>query len=132
MSEGLQGKRVMVTAGATGIGRVTANSFLKAGARVYVCDIDPKALQAFQAEQPAANAMLADVADAAEIDRLFDAVLQTFSGIDVVVNNAGIAGPTANVEDCGPADWDRTLRVNLDSVYLGCRRVMPLMKAARS
>jgi NAD(P)-dependent dehydrogenase (short-subunit alcohol dehydrogenase family) len=132
MGEALQGKRVVVTAGATGIGRVTADSFLRAGARVYVCDIDPKALQAYQAEQPAVNAMLADVADAAQIDRLFDAVAQTFGGIDVLVNNAGIAGPTANVEDCGPADWDRTLRVNLDSVYLCCRRALPMMKPARS
>ncbi len=131
MSVDLQGKRVLVTAGAGGIGRVTANQFLAAGARVFVCDIDAKALQAYQVEQPAAAAMLADVADAAEVDRLFDAVAAKFGGLDFLINNAGIAGPTANIEDCDPADWDRTLRVNLDSAYLCSRRALPMMKPRR-
>ena len=84
MGDGLQGKRVTVTAGASGIGRVTANAFLTAGSRVHVCDIDEKALQAFRAEQPTADTMLADVADPAQVDRLFytvavrDTALKTF------------------------------------------------------
>ena len=128
MDGGLQGKRAVVTAGASGIGRVTANAFLAAGARVHVSDIDGKALQAYQAEQPTAGTMLADVAEPAQVDRLFDAVTAEFGGIDFLINNAGIAGPSANIEDCDPADWDRTLRVNLDSAYLCCRRAVPMMK----
>ncbi len=131
MSNDLKDKRVLVTAGASGIGRVTANEFLAAGARVFVCDIDAKALQAYQAEQPTAATMLADVADAAQVDRLFDAVSAKLGGLDFLVNNAGIAGPTANIEDCAPADWDRTLRVNLDAAFFCCRRALPLMKPNR-
>src|SRR5258706_12182980 len=125
------GRRVLVTAGASGIGQVTANQFLAAGARVFVCDIDAKALEAYQAEQPSAVTMLSDVAHEAQGDKLFDAVTEKFGGLDFLVNNAGISGPTATIEDCKPADWDRTLRVNLDSVYLCCRRALPMMKANR-
>jgi NAD(P)-dependent dehydrogenase (short-subunit alcohol dehydrogenase family) len=131
MSVDFSGKRVLVTAGASGIGRVTANQFLAAGARVFVCDIDATALAAYQAEQPSALTMLVDVAHEADVDKLFDAVTQKLGGLDFLINNAGIAGPTASIEDCKPADWDRTLRVNLDSVYLCCRRALPMMKANR-
>ncbi len=131
MGGGLQGKRVVVTAGASGIGRVTANAFLAARSRVQVCDIDAKALQAYQAEQPTAETMVADVAEPAQVDRLFDAVAQRYGGVDFLINNAGIAGPSAHIEDCDPADWDRTLRVNLDSAYLCCRRALPMMKPNR-
>jgi NAD(P)-dependent dehydrogenase (short-subunit alcohol dehydrogenase family) len=127
-----QDKRVVVTAGASGIGRVTAEAFLAAGARVYICDIDAKALQTCQSEQPAMRTMIADVAEETQVNKLFDAVAEAFGGIDFLVNNAGIAGPSANIEDCDPADWDRTLRVNLDSAYLCCRRALPMMKPNRS
>jgi NAD(P)-dependent dehydrogenase (short-subunit alcohol dehydrogenase family) len=131
MSSDFQGKRVLVTAGASGIGRVTANAFLAAGARVHVCDIDANALQTYQAEQPTAGTTVADVADKVQVNRLFDAAVDGFGGIDFLINNAGIAGPSANIEDCDPADWDRTLRVNLDSAYLCCRRALPMMKSNR-
>jgi NAD(P)-dependent dehydrogenase (short-subunit alcohol dehydrogenase family) len=127
----LAGRRVLVTAGASGIGRVTANAFLEAGARVFVCDIDTRALQAFQAEQPQALTAETDVADAPAVDRLFEQVSEAFGGIDFLINNAGIAGPSALVEDCKPADWARTLAVNLDSAYLCARRAMPMLKAQR-
>jgi NAD(P)-dependent dehydrogenase (short-subunit alcohol dehydrogenase family) len=127
-----QDKRVVVTAGASGIGRVTADAFLAAGARVYVCDIDAKAVQTYQSEQPAVRTMIADVAEETQVDKLFDGVAEAFGGIDFLVNNAGIAGPSANIEDCDPADWDRTLRVNLDSAYLCCRRALPMMKPNRA
>ena len=131
MSSDFQGKRVLVTAGASGIGRVTANAFLAAGARVHVCDIDANALQTYQAEQPTAGTTVADVADKVQVNRLFDAAVDGFGGIDFLINNAGIAGPSANIEDCDPADWERTLRVNLDSAYLCCRRALPMMKSNR-
>ncbi len=131
MSIDLAGRRVLVTAGASGIGRVTANAFLEAGARVFVCDIDSRALQAYQAEQPRALTAETDVADAAAVDRLFEQVSEAFGGIDFLINNAGIAGPSALVEDCKPADWARTLAVNLDSAYLCARRAMPMLKAQR-
>lgn len=130
MSGEFQGKRVLVTAGASGIGRVTANAFLAADARVHVCNIDANALQGYRAEQHSGHDTC-HVADEAKVNRRFDTVADAFGGIDFLINNAGIAGPSANIEDCDPADSDRTLRVNLDSAYLCCRRALPMMKSSR-
>ena len=128
MTNDLKNKRVIITAAATGIGRVTAESFLAAGARVYVCDVDEAGLKAFKAAHPTLGATPADVADPAQLDRFFDAALAGLGGLDILVNNAGIAGPTANVEDVKLEDWRRTLAVNLDATYMCCRRVVPVLK----
>jgi NAD(P)-dependent dehydrogenase (short-subunit alcohol dehydrogenase family) len=128
MTDDLKNKRVIITAAATGIGRVTAESFLAAGAKVYVCDVDEAGLKVFKAAHPALGAAPADVADPVQLDRFFDAALAGLGGLDIMVNNAGIAGPTANVEDVKLEDWRRTLAVNLDATYMCCRRVVPVLK----
>jgi NAD(P)-dependent dehydrogenase (short-subunit alcohol dehydrogenase family) len=128
MGDDIKGKRVVITAAATGIGRVTAESFLAAGARVHVCDIDEPRLRAFEAARPALGTTVADVSDPAQVDRLFDAALTHLGGLDIMVNNAGIAGPTGNIEDLKPEDWRRTLAVNLDATYLCCGRAAPVLK----
>jgi NAD(P)-dependent dehydrogenase (short-subunit alcohol dehydrogenase family) len=132
MSNDLKNKRVIITAAATGIGRVTAEAFLAAGAKVHVCDVDEAGLQGFKSAQPAVGITVADVADAAQVDRLFDDAQHSLGGLDIMVNNAGIAGPTANVEDVHPDDWRRTLAVNLEATYLCCRRAVPILKQNRS
>ncbi len=132
MHADLENQRVIITAATAGIGRRTAESFLAAGARVHVCDVDESALKALKTARPAIGATVADVADAAQVDRLFDEALANLGGLDVMVNNAGIAGPTGNVEDVTPADWRRTLAVNLDGTYLCCRRAVPVLKKNRS
>src|SRR5919109_451426 len=132
MSEDLKTKRVIITAAATGIGRVTAESFLAAGAKVHVCDIDEAGLKEFKAAQPAVGVTVADVADERQVDRLFDDALRNLGGLDIMINNAGIAGPTANVEEVKPEDWRRTLAVNLDATYLCTRRAVPVLKQNRS
>jgi NAD(P)-dependent dehydrogenase (short-subunit alcohol dehydrogenase family) len=131
MNNDLKDKRVIITAAATGIGRVTAESFLAAGARVHVCDVDETGLKEFKAARAALGTTVADVSDAEQVDRLFDDALRHLGGLDIMVNNAGIAGPTANVEDVRPDDWRRTLAVNLDATYLCCRRTVPILKQNR-
>jgi NAD(P)-dependent dehydrogenase (short-subunit alcohol dehydrogenase family) len=130
VTEELRNKRVIITAAAAGIGSVTAESFLGAGAKVHVCDIDEPRLVAFKAAHPAVGATLADVSDAGQVDRLFDEALAGLGGLDFMINNAGIAGPTGNIEDLQPEDWCRTLAVNLDATYLCCRRAVPALKKA--
>lgn len=125
-----EGQRVLVTAGAAGIGRVVARRFLEAGGRVHLCDVDRAALDDVRSALPEAGVSEADVSDEAAVDRLFEAVEAQLGGLDVLVNNAGIAGPTGPVEELSLADWQRTLAVNLDGQFLCVRRAVPLLKAA--
>ena len=122
--------RVLVTAGATGIGRAIAKTFADAGAKVFVCDVDDNALGAFHAARPDIGGIVADVAAPAAVDVMFGAVAAHLGGLDVMINNAGIAGPTAAVEDIAVADWDHTIAVDLNGMFYCTRRAVPLLKAA--
>jgi NAD(P)-dependent dehydrogenase (short-subunit alcohol dehydrogenase family) len=127
MDVSAKGQRVLVTAGAAGIGRVIAKTFLEHGARVHVCDVDEEALRDLDRE---ISRTKADVASLADVDRLFEDVKRSLGGLDVLVNNAGIAGPTAKVEDIKPEDWERCIAVDLNGMFYCTRRAMPMIKAA--
>ena len=90
--------RVLVTAGAAGIGLAIATTFADAGARVFVCDIDRDALGALNTAQSSIGTARADVSNPAEVAAMFDEAISFLGGLDVLVNNAGVAGPTAPVE----------------------------------
>ncbi|HET7379214.1 MAG TPA: SDR family oxidoreductase [Gaiellales bacterium] len=120
--------RVAITAGAGGIGREIARAFAGKDTRVAVCDADAAAVTA--AADDGLDAQVVDVADGEALDRWLDGVLERFGGLDVLVNNAGIAGPTALVEDIDPADWERCIAIDLSSHFRASRRVIPAMKAA--
>jgi NAD(P)-dependent dehydrogenase (short-subunit alcohol dehydrogenase family) len=125
-----KGLRVLVTAGASGIGRVMARTFVEHGARVHICDIDEKALASTKKQLPAVSQTVADVARLDDVDRLFGDIQKNLHGLDVLINNAGIAGPTAKVEDIRPEDWDRCIAVDLNGMFYCTRKAMPLIKAA--
>jgi NAD(P)-dependent dehydrogenase (short-subunit alcohol dehydrogenase family) len=122
--------RVLVTAGANGIGAAMARAFHAAGARVHVCDVDRNALAQLMADTPGISCSIADAALEADVDAVFDDVRTHLGGLDVLINNAGIAGPTGAIEDIDAAGWERTLAVNLHSQYYFARRAVPLLKAA--
>lgn len=128
MKKPIAGQRVIITAGAAGIGRATAAAFLDQGARVFICDVERTALDAFRKAHPKAGATLADVADAGQVDRLFEEAVAFLGGLDVLVNNAGIAGPTGPVEEISQEDWRRTLAVNLEGQFLCTRKAVPLLR----
>jgi NAD(P)-dependent dehydrogenase (short-subunit alcohol dehydrogenase family) len=121
------GMRVLVTAGAAGIGLHIARTFLTHGARVQVCDIDDKALSSLPREIFRTRA---DVSKLSEVDHLFEEVTKNLGGLDILVNNAGIAGPTGKVEDIRPEDWDRCIAIDLNGMFYVTRKAMPLIKAA--
>jgi NAD(P)-dependent dehydrogenase (short-subunit alcohol dehydrogenase family) len=123
------GQRVVITAAAAGIGRVTADAFLQAGAVVHVCDVDPAAVAACANAGPALRATQVDLADTDALTAWLDAAVADLGGIDVLVNNAGVKGPTALVEDVSLDEWRACLAVGLDSHFLCASRVAPLMKA---
>ena len=120
METSAKGLRVLVTAGGAGIGRAIAQTFRAHGARVHTSDIDPKT-------KPDT---LADVADLGQVEKLFDEVQKSLGGLDVLVNNAGIAGPTGKVEDLKPEDWDRCIAIDLTGMFYCTRKAMPMIKAA--
>jgi NAD(P)-dependent dehydrogenase (short-subunit alcohol dehydrogenase family) len=126
----LDGKRAIITAGAGGIGRVTLRTFVEAGARVVTCDVDQAAIDKLRGELPTVSGIVADAAEPADIDRLFALAEEQLGGLDILINNAGIAGPTARIEEIEPGDWRRTLEVNLTSQYLCTRRAVPMLRAA--
>ena len=119
-----KGMRVLVTAGGAGIGRVIAQTFVEHGAKVHVCDVDEKSLQGLG---PITHS-LADVAKLADVERLFEDLKRSLGGLDVLVNNAGIAGPTAKVEDIRPEDWDRCIAIDLSGMFYCTRKAMPMIK----
>ncbi len=121
----LSALRVAISAGAGGIGRVMADSFAACGARVFVSDIDATALAA--CPHPAIRA---DAGVAADMAGFVDAAIKNLGGLDVLVNNAGIAGPTARVEDVTPEDLDATLRIDLAAMFHCARRAIPALRAA--
>jgi NAD(P)-dependent dehydrogenase (short-subunit alcohol dehydrogenase family) len=122
-----KGLRVLVTAGAAGIGLAIAKTFKEHGARVHVCDVDDQALGALGADITKTKA---DVSSLADVERLFADAHQTLGGLDVLVNNAGIAGPTGKVEDIKVEDWDRCIAIDLSGMFYCTRKAMPMIKAA--
>jgi NAD(P)-dependent dehydrogenase (short-subunit alcohol dehydrogenase family) len=130
MEYSAKGLRVVVTAGAAGIGRVITRTFVEHGAKVHICDVDEKALSKFGKEVPAVTQTVADVSRVGDVDRLFEDAKRSLGGLDVLINNAGIAGPTAKVEDIRPEDWERCIAVDLNGMFYCTRKAMPLIKAA--
>ena len=131
MSVSLAGQRVLVTAGASGIGLVITERLIEAGARCMVCDVDGAALEACASTVGGRDlAVRADVSDEAQVDALFAQIERRLGGLDILVNNAGISGPTLSLEELSLADWQRTIAVNLDGHFLCSRRAIPLLRAA--
>jgi NAD(P)-dependent dehydrogenase (short-subunit alcohol dehydrogenase family) len=110
-------RKVLVTAGAGGIGKRIAAAFIAAGDDVYVCDIDAEALARAAAELPGLGTGICDVGDRHAVEMMVANAVDRLGGLDVLVNNAGIAGPTAPVRDVDPDQWERVLRVNLTGTF---------------
>ncbi len=121
--------RVLITAGASGVGRAMAEAFSAAGAQVWIADVDAQGLSACPVDW---QRTVLDVTDEAAVAALFANIALHWGGLDVLCANAGIAGPTAQVEDVQLADWHACLAVNLDGAFLCAKYAAPLMKAQKS
>lgn len=120
--------RVLVTAGASGIGLAIAETLANAGARIHVCDISEQALETCATTHPDWKVSQCDVSNERKVTQLFSNVTKHFGGLDVLVNNAGIAGPTGNIEDLSIDDWNETINVNLNGQFYCARLAVPLLK----
>lgn len=127
----VRGRRIVVTAGASGIGRATADLLIEHGARVHVCDVSEKFLAEFRAAHPSQGASLCDVSQDEDVAKLFAEVGETLGGLDALINNAGIAGPTGGVEEISPAEWRRCIDICLTGQFLCAHFAVPMLKAAQ-
>jgi len=124
-------QRVLVTGGAGGIGLAITRAFAATGARVHIADPDVAALTAVTASDGAAiTGNVCDITDPQSVASMFADLSRELGGLDVLVNNAGIAGPTAPVDEFAREAWDAVLAVNLSGTFDVTRRAIPLLKAS--
>ena len=121
-------QRVLVTGGASGIGREIVRAFAASGAKVFACDIAAEGLAELGREVPGLTTTVCDVSRREEIERMVAFGVDALGGLDVLVNNVGIAGPTAPVEGVSPDEWDRVVTVNLTSAFDVTRLSIPHLK----
>ena len=127
-----ENKVVMVTGGAAGIGRVTAENFAKEGARIAICDVNPEAGEAaVKALGADASFEKVDVADSASVSSWVEGVFEKYGQIDVLVNNAGITRDSL-IMRMKEADWDAVISVNLKSAFNCVKAVSKIMVKQRS
>jgi NAD(P)-dependent dehydrogenase (short-subunit alcohol dehydrogenase family) len=124
----VKGLRVLVTAGASGIGLAIAEAMAREGARLHVCDISEEALASCAAVHPDWSTSLCDVSQEPQVAQLFEDVATELGGLDVLVNNAGIAGPTGGIESLSSEDWNQTIDVNLNAQFYCTRLAVPMLK----
>ena len=127
----LYNKKIIISAGASGIGWATAKVCLSRGAIVYLCDIDNKLLNKIQ-KHPLNNKKLfsykCDASDEYEVSNFFDQIKKKTKKIDALINNVGIAGPTGTIEKLNSEDWERTLKVNVISHFYFTKLVVSMLK----
>lgn len=121
-------QRVLITAGAGGIGRAMAEAFHAQGAKVFVCDIDAEGLDKLKQELPGVQTAPCDVSRPADIEDMMKNALATLGGLDVLINNAGIAGPTVPADQLDPGDWEKVIQVNLNGTFHVTRLAIPFLK----
>ena len=132
MDLGIKDLRVLVTAGAGGIGLEIARAFVREGANVFICDVDRDALTAVAKSDPMLARIVCDVSERAAVAALFDAAVGHLGGLDCLVNNAGIAGPTGRVEEINPEDWDQCIAVDLTSQFNCVRLAIPHLRKSKN
>lgn len=128
------GKVALVTGAASGIGRATARRLGRAGAKVLVTDIDGEGAEdvaeAITSAGGEAGALSVDVSDPVQVTAMVDHVVERWGGLDLAFNNAGVSGTFAALADQTLADWERTLTINLTSVFLCLQAEIPAMLAS--
>ncbi len=131
MAREFDGKVVLVTGAASGIGRATALAFAREGARVCVADVNEEGgsqtVKLIEKEGGTAFFVKCDVSKASDVKAMVDAVVNKFGRLDFAFNNAGIEGKPASTVDCSEENWDKTLDVNLKGVWLCVKFEIPVM-----
>lgn len=123
---------ILITGGASGIGGCSARRFLEQGDHVHICDVSAELVNEFLAANPGITGTVADIGKRSDVDRLFADLVEKHGGLDVLVNNAGIAGPSAPIDEHDEDGWDECIQVNLSGTFYVTKRAVPLLKASDS
>ncbi len=126
----LKNLKVVITAAASGVGSEMAVALSEAGAQVVICDNNKTLLDEFSQNNPNIISIEANVANEKQMSSMFSSIKDQFGEINVLINNAGIAGPSAKLEDTSFNEWKETLNVNLDGTFLCSKLAIPLLKKA--
>ena len=124
--------KVVITAGASGIGLQTAIAFSESGAEVVICDINEDALYAAKLNNPELKCKQCDVSDPDATEKFINSAAKQLGGIDTLINNAGIGGPTAPIENITPEEWSKCLDVCLSSQFNCIRSSVPFLKESNN
>jgi NAD(P)-dependent dehydrogenase (short-subunit alcohol dehydrogenase family) len=125
-------QRVLVTAGASGIGQAIVEAFATQGAQVIVCDIDAAGLAALEETVPGVRTTVCDISSRADIEQMMARAIHSLGGLDVLVNNAGISGPTLPTDQLDPKDWEKVVQVNLTGTFNVTRLAIPHLKQSQA
>ena len=127
----LKNKKIVISAGASGIGWAAAKIFLSKGANVYICDNDKKNINKVK-KYPLNNKRLfiyeCDASDEYDVENFFNKIRKKTKKIDSLLNNVGVAGPTGTIEKLNSEDWERTLKVNVISHFYFTKLAIPMLK----
>lgn len=122
---------IVITAGGGGLGRVIAEVFLSKGHNVHICDIDGDQVSRTLLDNPKLHGTVIDVGNRKQLHTMFEEAREWMGHIDVLINNVGIAGPRAPVEEMPEDEWQKVIDTNLNSSFWGMKEVLPEMKKRR-
>ena len=135
LGNSLQNKKIIISAGASGIGWATTKICVAKGALVYLCDVDPKAINKVK-KHPSYNKRIfvseIDASDETEVIGFFHKIKKKFRNLDALINNVGIAGPTGTIEKLDSSEWENTLHVNVNSHFYFTKQAIPLLKKSKT
>ena len=135
LDNSLKNKKIIISAGASGIGWATTKICVAKGASVYLCDVDPKAITKVK-KHPSYNKRIfvseTDASDETEVVDFFHKIKKKFRNLDALINNVGIAGPTGTIEKLDSSKWENTLHVNVNSHFYFTKQAIPLLKKSNN
>ena len=135
VNQSLKNKKIIISAGASGIGLAITKVCLSRGAYVYLCDIDSKSLKKLN-KHPLKNkrlfAYLCDASNEYQVSDFFEKVKMKTKKVDALINNVGIAGPTGSLEKLKSKDWENTLHVDVNSHFYFTKNAIPLIKKSKN
>jgi len=135
LGNSLKNKKIIISAGASGIGWATTKICVAKGALVYLCDVDPKAINKVK-KHPSYNKRIfvseTDASDETEVIDFFHKIKKKFRNLDALINNVGIAGPTGTIEKLDSSEWENTLHVNVNSHFYFTKQAIPLLKKSKT